>query len=485
MSRTAKYGRWLPEDRYSLDQVPCMLVEGDTRTYHFKGANEHVWVAGSGKGDEGKRFCTLQLIVRFKNGDKTKMFVGQPWPKICFRGQGIRITQKEKDAWEPGVHVRFQPKAWYCEATCLKHATERLPAITASARSAHRESVLIVDNLHGQTTPEYINMCWVRSKMKVHLLPAGVTDMLQLIDAGFGYLVKYYMGEYHSEWMAKETEVDGKTVSNVELWQTGLEMWRRRVHMTKMLKRAYHTACLETDFEAIAAKLGMNLTIDGSGDDEIKIQGLPDYSFTDTNGGSDGGGSEADEKSDSESDVDADESTQIGDDEDSIISESDDDDEPDDTAELDAAAALAITDATAPEGFRIVTPAPEQGTLQEENTLIGKAILRKWSGAPIPASKFGWYRGKVMRRASQADMRRTAGVNFIVKFSNEHTGMVIPACEGGAKYSGKKATGEYPLDLTPETWGVDGTWVVLEGEEGAQASGSPPEGGGEKKAKKV
>ena len=182
MSRTAKYGRWLPEDRYSLGQVPCMLVEGDTRTYHFKGANEHVWVAGSGKGDEGKRFCTLQLIVRFKNGDKTKMFAGQPWPEICFRGQGIRITQKEKDAWEPGVHVRFQPKAWYCEATCLKHATERLPAITASARSAHRESVLIVDNLHGQTTPEYINMCWVRSKMKVHLLPARWRDRHAAID---------------------------------------------------------------------------------------------------------------------------------------------------------------------------------------------------------------------------------------------------------------------------------------------------------------
>ena len=36
----------------------------------------------------------------------------------------------------------------------------------------------------------------------------------------------------------------------------------------------------------------MNLTIDGSGDDEIKIQGLPDYSFTDADGGSDGGGSD-------------------------------------------------------------------------------------------------------------------------------------------------------------------------------------------------
>ena len=31
----AKYERWLPFDRYSLDQVPCMLVDGDSRTYHF------------------------------------------------------------------------------------------------------------------------------------------------------------------------------------------------------------------------------------------------------------------------------------------------------------------------------------------------------------------------------------------------------------------------------------------------------------------
>ena len=49
-----RQGRWLYRNRLSLDQVPCNLVNGDVRTYNTKGDEETVWVAGSGKGDEGK-----------------------------------------------------------------------------------------------------------------------------------------------------------------------------------------------------------------------------------------------------------------------------------------------------------------------------------------------------------------------------------------------------------------------------------------------
>ena len=42
-----------------------MQVDGDKQTYIQKGADEHLWVAGSGKGDECKRFCVMQLIIRF------------------------------------------------------------------------------------------------------------------------------------------------------------------------------------------------------------------------------------------------------------------------------------------------------------------------------------------------------------------------------------------------------------------------------------
>ena len=40
------WGRWLPEDRLSIDQVPCNLREGDGRTYADAGA-KRVWLAGS------------------------------------------------------------------------------------------------------------------------------------------------------------------------------------------------------------------------------------------------------------------------------------------------------------------------------------------------------------------------------------------------------------------------------------------------------
>lgn len=82
-----KWGRWLPFDRISIDQVPCNLREGGGRTYEDKGS-KRVWLVGS-KVDCGKRFCTLQVAARCGNGDLTKPRNGQPKITIVFRGQGI------------------------------------------------------------------------------------------------------------------------------------------------------------------------------------------------------------------------------------------------------------------------------------------------------------------------------------------------------------------------------------------------------------
>ena len=35
-----KYGRWRPQDRYSLDQVPCCLSEGEQRAYDDVGSDK-------------------------------------------------------------------------------------------------------------------------------------------------------------------------------------------------------------------------------------------------------------------------------------------------------------------------------------------------------------------------------------------------------------------------------------------------------------
>ena len=82
-----KWGRWLPEDRLSGDQVPFNLREGGGMTYEDVGA-ERVWVVGS-KTDCGKRFGTLMVTARCANGDPKKPRRGQPKLTIAFRGQGV------------------------------------------------------------------------------------------------------------------------------------------------------------------------------------------------------------------------------------------------------------------------------------------------------------------------------------------------------------------------------------------------------------
>ena len=62
-ARRQREGRFLFEDRWNVDQVPCILVEGDERTYSDAG-EECVWISGAGSGDEGKRFCTIQVTSR-------------------------------------------------------------------------------------------------------------------------------------------------------------------------------------------------------------------------------------------------------------------------------------------------------------------------------------------------------------------------------------------------------------------------------------
>ena len=48
----------------------------------------------------------------------------------------------------------------------------------------------------------------------------------------------------------------------------------------------------------------------------------------------------------------------------------------------------------------------------------------------------------------------------MVKFCNNETGHVIPACEGG-RHTGRKSSAEFPLGLTLGTRDSAKKWVVL------------------------
>ena len=85
-----KWGRFLPNARFNVDQVPLPFVCEQDQTYEEKGA-KRVWIRQMEEGMT-KRFCTLQLCFR-PEGAQLK-------PTIIFRGRGMRLSQLEREAWD-------------------------------------------------------------------------------------------------------------------------------------------------------------------------------------------------------------------------------------------------------------------------------------------------------------------------------------------------------------------------------------------------
>ena len=97
-----KWGRFLPEERWNVDQSPLPFVINSKRTYeteNARGNRDHkVWIAQPGNGLE-KRQASLQICIR-ADGTPARL-------AIIFRGQG-NITKVERQAYHKKVDVFFQ-----------------------------------------------------------------------------------------------------------------------------------------------------------------------------------------------------------------------------------------------------------------------------------------------------------------------------------------------------------------------------------------
>ena len=471
------WGRWLPQDRISIDQVPCNLREGDGRTYAEVGS-KRVWLVGC-KQDDGKRFCTLQVAARCANGSPNLPRHGQARLLVIFRGAGKRISPEEREAWHPDVWVRFQKKAWADEALCEDYALIEMAEITAAARLAGRESVAIFDNLHGQTTETHLRNL-ARNRCKRHLLPSNTTDELQLVDAGVGHALKTEMAHLHDDWLSKD--------GNLELWTTATNFpaWRKRVLVTWLAAQAWENVCRRFDFEAAATRLGMRMTIDGSGDELIQMQGVERYFFCDDDGGG----------SDYESEVDGSEQTDgslLGSRTDAqgemrelcghenehtsiqlvgaqsidgmtrtkssttqhtqrvdlMVIKNDcnppSNEEAADLAITEHSVTSCLPQAVAPPGYLMVEACPPLDTRRQQRSLVGKMILYGWEDD----DRTGWFVGRVAHnRVTARDKREVTTANFVVRYS--------------AKQTNGQIDGLVACELSARTYGASQWWVLLQ-----------------------
>ena len=97
--------RFLPKQRFNVDQTPMPFVIDTKRTYE-QIEHKHtkkIWIAQPGAGLE-QRQCTVQICTHAERI--------QPRIAIIFRGGGKIVGVDEKLAWHPDVDVYWQKNAW-------------------------------------------------------------------------------------------------------------------------------------------------------------------------------------------------------------------------------------------------------------------------------------------------------------------------------------------------------------------------------------
>lgn len=249
---------------------------------------------------------------------------------------------------------------------------------------------------------------------------------------------------------------------NFELWTSAqFPMWKKRVLITRLAAEAWEHVCARFDFERAATRIGMLMTIDGSGDELIKIQGVPQYSFSDADAGETTGtssdpvqhGEDPDEQAILESiipeegeDSDADGGEDGGDapgDEERLAFDSFDE-EDDDTSEFVSSVGRAPV--VPPQGFKYVETMPCMNTVADQQLVVGKYILHAWDAPNIR----GWFMGRVSARGvSHSDMRQTPTANYVVTYDKKVT-------------KNRHLHGRVASSLIEAKYGPDEWWIMLE-----------------------
>ena len=199
----------------------------------------------------------------------------QPPPCLIFRGTGARISQEERDAYPPELVVLWQPKAWADRPTtveCVDKCFSKVidADIAAGVADDSWRYLMIADNLDAQDAvrnPPYI-AALDKCKTDDHKVPGGYTDQVQPVDRGKGRHIKIYIGEEEDAWLEDDDNL--QKYENNELTASD-----RRILIANWYFKAFDRAVEGTAKLKYFEHAGAMLTADGSGDDLIKLEGVP------------------------------------------------------------------------------------------------------------------------------------------------------------------------------------------------------------------
>ena len=255
-----KWGRWVPERRFNVDQVPLPFVVDQGMTYELKGSTS-VWISQPASGLD-RRQCTLQLCIQPTEKQNVP-------PAIIFRGKG-NVKPAELQSYDKRVHIYWQDNGWMDSAV----ATQWVKNTFAPAIDKSQENVLFLDNLSCQCTQDFHSICRKEANTLAYPLPPSVTDKLQPVDAGEGYMIKKLIGCQLDSYLEND--------ENFERWcGQGFSASERRILLTKWVGQAWNDMQQYKNFrQRLFQKTGLLMTAEeGEEDKLINPQGYKDYKF--------------------------------------------------------------------------------------------------------------------------------------------------------------------------------------------------------------
>ena len=301
--------------------MPLPFVNGQSETWAPKGS-KRVSIAQPFSGLE-KRQCTVQPTI----GPGGKLMQCA----IIFRGTGKRISKVEKKAYDPRVDVFFQKNAWADSNFCMAWAKRcfRKSLMQGGGGVPVEESLLTLDNLHGQTTEKSKVYMKKECNTLVWYYPGGCTDALQPIDAGLGALIKVEVGKQLDIWL--------ENGDNLERWESNaLTASDRRVLLTKWVATAVDIVDNRPNYRfCLFEETGGLMTADGTCDDRINLEGLTEpLAFIRNRGENEAGGGGAGGRGD-ESSGEESQGGEQDQDEESEDEDEDEDEDSEDSEEVD------------------------------------------------------------------------------------------------------------------------------------------------------
>ena len=410
-----KWGRFAPHKRAGGDQVPLEFITGHFDTTWTKKGEERVEVRTPSDALR-KRFCTGHLHFYAKRPVEK-----QPKVALVFRGKGLRISDAEKAAYHPRTRIVFQPKAWVDRPT-LAEITKGFLKDEEDAYGIKEPGLWLGDNLDCQTRPEF-RAQMAEGNFLVKNYPPGTSDKGPApVDNGMGKAWKAKSGELQERDLEDEVFADSwdnntMTASDkrIKISHWAGEAWDLCLGQENLVLR-----CLE--------KAGAMMTMDGTGDDLIALEGLPEgfkYEFMDA---------EIDTEDPAEDDLEEEEEEEN----EAEIPDMDIEETPlselfedvtEDTTELE----LCMDDPDAPPGFQLHDLCPDVGN---KKYMLGKHVLFRWD--------CGWAHGVVKRRHTKGKV-----YNYFVLYKND---------DGSSDQwrHGLFSSNYYDAESQP-----DGVWVML------------------------